>query len=44
MNTKMITSDQIEQLKNRAATLMEDKQLPKANIVIAGDSVIIGLS
>lgn len=38
MNTKMITSDQIEQLKNRAATLMEDKQLPKANIVIAGVS------
>lgn len=38
MNTKMITSDQIEQLKNRADTLMEDKQLPKANIVIAGVS------
>ncbi|MDE5933536.1 MAG: 50S ribosome-binding GTPase [Lachnospiraceae bacterium] len=36
MNTKMLTSNQIEQLKERAAVLMEDKQLPKANIVVAG--------
>ncbi len=36
MKTKMLTNDQIEQLKERAATLMDDKQLPKANIVIAG--------
>lgn len=36
MSTKMITSDRIKQLKERAATLIEDNQLPKANIVISG--------
>uniref|UniRef100_N2A599 G domain-containing protein n=1 Tax=Eubacterium plexicaudatum ASF492 TaxID=1235802 RepID=N2A599_9FIRM len=37
MNTKMHTSHRNKQWKERAATLLEDKQhLPKANVVIAG--------